>query len=78
MLTWNETTNVIRPLTCPICQKKTVPASEADTKWLPFCSERCRNVDLFRWSDGRYAIVEPLMPSEDGDAGPMEDPGLDE
>ena len=33
------------------------------SKFFPFCSERCRNVDLLRWSDGRYAIVEPL--SED-------------
>lgn len=27
---------------------------------LPFCSERCRKIDLFRWFDGRYAIVEKL------------------
>lgn len=26
----------------------------------PFCSERCRKIDLFRWFDGRYAIVEKL------------------
>ena len=26
----------------------------------PFCSERCRKIDLFRWFDGRYAIVEAL------------------
>jgi endogenous inhibitor of DNA gyrase (YacG/DUF329 family) len=69
---------VIRPLTCPVCQKEIAPASEAEAKWLPFCSERCQNVDLFRWSEGRYAIVEPLMPAHDADAGPMEDPSLDE
>ena len=27
-------------------------------------SERCRNVDLFRWGRGKYAIVEPLSPDQ--------------
>ena len=46
---------------CPICNKTIageVAREAAD--FLPFCSERCRNVDLFRWSEGKYAIVEPL------------------
>ena len=30
----------------------------------PFCSERCRQVDLLRWSQGKYAIVEPLDPRQ--------------
>lgn len=29
-------------------------------KLFPFCSKRCREVDLLRWSKGTYAIVEPL------------------
>jgi endogenous inhibitor of DNA gyrase (YacG/DUF329 family) len=28
----------------------------------PFCSERCRQIDLLRWSKGEYKIVEPLDP----------------
>ena len=28
----------------------------------PFCSERCRQIDLYRWSEGKYAIVEPIDP----------------
>ena len=44
------------------------------TSSLPFCSERCRRIDLFRWFDGRYAIVnelspESLMAAENADAG---------
>jgi endogenous inhibitor of DNA gyrase (YacG/DUF329 family) len=35
---------------CPICGK---PASEASR---PFCSERCRDVDLNRWLSNYYAI----------------------
>jgi endogenous inhibitor of DNA gyrase (YacG/DUF329 family) len=36
---------------CPICGK---PPSADDR---PFCSARCRNVDLQRWFTGGYAIA---------------------
>ena len=45
---------------CPICGK---PATEASK---PFCSERCRDVDLNRWLSGSYAI--PGRKNEDEDA----------
>jgi endogenous inhibitor of DNA gyrase (YacG/DUF329 family) len=35
---------------CPICGK---PATEASK---PFCSERCRDVDLNRWLSGSYVV----------------------
>jgi endogenous inhibitor of DNA gyrase (YacG/DUF329 family) len=35
---------------CPVCGK---PATEASR---PFCSERCRDVDLNRWLSDSYAI----------------------
>ena len=39
---------------CPIC-KKPVPDDEPDRpKAYPFCSERCKLVDLGRWLDGKY------------------------
>jgi endogenous inhibitor of DNA gyrase (YacG/DUF329 family) len=45
---------------CPICGK---PAAEASR---PFCSERCRDVDLNRWLSGSYAI--PVGKNDDEDA----------
>jgi endogenous inhibitor of DNA gyrase (YacG/DUF329 family) len=45
---------------CPICGK---PAAEASR---PFCSERCRDVDLNRWLSNSYAI--PGRNNEDEDA----------
>ena len=45
---------------CPICGK---PATEAST---PFCSERCRDVDLNRWLSGSYVI--PAAKDNDEDA----------
>jgi len=51
---------MIRPIDCPICGKP-VPAPVGPyPHCFPFCSERCRQVDLLRWSQGKYAIVEPL------------------
>ena len=38
------------PKLCPICGKP------AEQKFLPFCSPRCRDVDLNRWLSGRYIV----------------------
>jgi hypothetical protein len=45
---------------CPICGK---PATEASK---PFCSERCRDVDLNRWLSDAYCI--PAAKDDDEDA----------
>ena len=47
---------------CPICRK---PAAEG---FRPFCSARCKDVDLNRWFKGTYAI--PAVESEDNSEGP--------
>ena len=44
---------------CPICGK---PATEASR---PFCSERCRDVDLNRWLSNSYAIPGRKEADED-------------
>jgi endogenous inhibitor of DNA gyrase (YacG/DUF329 family) len=44
---------------CPICGK---PATDASK---PFCSERCRDVDLNRWLSGSYAIPGRNQTDED-------------
>ncbi len=36
--------------TCPICGKPSQPATR------PFCSKRCRDVDLNRWLSGAYVV----------------------
>jgi endogenous inhibitor of DNA gyrase (YacG/DUF329 family) len=45
---------------CPICGK---PSTEAAR---PFCSDRCRDVDLNRWLSGSYAISGRSDEDEDG------------
>jgi len=53
---------MVRLPACPICKCQLPAADTAPPSFTPFCSERCRNIDLLRWNDGRYAIVEPLDP----------------
>lgn len=51
---------MIRSQTCPVCGRELPAAIGTESKLFPFCSTRCRQVDFFRWCEGRYAIVEPL------------------
>ena len=47
---------------CPICKRMLNVADRADAPYRPFCSRRCKNIDLARWLDGTYRISEPLDP----------------
>ena len=47
---------------CPRCGQPALFGP--DNKWRPFCSERCKLIDLGRWLDGRYQV--PAV-EEDGD-----------
>ncbi len=51
---------MIRPMTCPICEKNLPPEITGESAEFPFCSVRCKQVDLHRWLNGEYACVEPL------------------
>lgn len=39
---------------CPTCRKHA--AATPDNHWRPFCSERCKLIDLGDWIDGRHHI----------------------
>jgi hypothetical protein len=43
---------------CAVCGKAVAP----DSRFRPFCSARCRQVDLGRWLAGDYAI--PVQPED--------------
>jgi len=49
---------------CPICRKRIRVPRRDDALFRPFCSYRCKMVDLGRWLDGSYAISEPLKPED--------------
>lgn len=44
------------PLLCPSCDVE-VPS---DAPAYPFCSKRCRLLDLDRWVSGKYVVSRPL------------------
>ena len=46
---------------CPIC-KKAVKSTDSD---FPFCSDRCRLIDLGKWASGQYVISSPETDAED-------------
>jgi endogenous inhibitor of DNA gyrase (YacG/DUF329 family) len=51
---------------CPRCGKEFLYESVAKFKTFPFCSQRCRDVDLGNWMMGKYVIPgkEPAKPDE--------------
>ncbi len=47
---------------CPICGKPTQKDASPD---FPFCSERCRLLDLGNWASERYVVSEPVIDEDD-------------
>mgnify|MGYP001158666777 FL=1 len=48
---------------CPSCKEEI--SESADKKFKPFCSERCRSLDLSDWLNERNVIFSDLSHSED-------------
>jgi uncharacterized protein len=46
---------------CPICKKPTDSDKDAE---FPFCSERCRLLDLGAWSSEKYVVSDPIFNEE--------------
>jgi endogenous inhibitor of DNA gyrase (YacG/DUF329 family) len=53
----------IRARKCPICG---VPVDWKTSPTRPFCSERCKLIDLGAWASGRYAIPGKSVEHEGG------------
>lgn len=43
---------------CPICKKPV----EFGSEHMPFCSERCKLIDLGNWASEKYVISSPIDP----------------
>lgn len=68
----SRTDEVARAPRCPTC--KTSIGASADTRWLPFCSQRCKQLDLGAWLNESYRI--PAVEQDDADdPPPVEGPG---
>ena len=51
-------------MNCPICGK---PVEWKDNPFRPFCSERCKLVDLGRWVSEEYSVPGPPIPQQPED-----------
>ncbi len=54
----------VRSLRCPTCRNIVL---QSDPEF-PFCSERCRMIDLGKWASGRYVVSTPLNDPETDDS----------
>jgi len=51
----------VASLRCPTCRKIVL----RDDPGFPFCSDRCRLIDLGKWASGGYVISSPVTNPED-------------
>ncbi len=68
-----ETINGCIMVRCPTCGRK-IPYS-TDNPFRPFCSERCKLIDLGAWANEERTIPGPEV-NEDEDADLLSDPSL--
>jgi len=47
---------------CPTCQSTV--AWSAEEKYKPFCSERCKLIDLGDWMDEKHRIIDEQAPDD--------------
>ena len=63
----------VRSLRCPACRTLVLASEES----FPFCSERCRLIDLGKWASGGYVISTPVTDPEQLENMRPEEPGKD-
>ena len=57
-------------LTCPICGKQ---FDKETSTALPFCCDRCRQIDLGRWLGENYAFPSSRLREDEEEPGPDDD-----
>jgi endogenous inhibitor of DNA gyrase (YacG/DUF329 family) len=50
----------LKSMRCPTCGDPVQPKGED----FPFCSDRCRRIDLGKWAMGVYKISSPVLDPE--------------
>jgi endogenous inhibitor of DNA gyrase (YacG/DUF329 family) len=52
---------------CPTCARRT--AYTPANRWRPFCSERCRSIDLGAWASERFRVPASSSPADADESG---------
>lgn len=63
---------MVATVKCPTCGKPVV-WTDAEA-FRPFCSERCKLIDLGEWATGSYTIAETDPESDGSDTGSEAEP----
>lgn len=53
---------------CPICERY---FEQADSTSMPFCSPRCKQIDLGRWLGEKYSMPVERTEEDDEEAPPQ-------
>jgi len=56
-----------KTVACPCCGKRAILSAEQNP-WRPFCSKRCKMIDLGAWADGSYRIPDTTQKPTEEDA----------
>jgi len=56
----------VRSAPCPTCRRET---AWQDNRFRPFCSDRCRVLDLGAWASEKYRIAGDPVPEQTPPAG---------
>ncbi len=59
--------SAVRKVRCPQCGGESLWSPE--NSWRPFCSERCKQIDLGAWATGSYVIPGQMSDDEAGAPG---------
>jgi endogenous inhibitor of DNA gyrase (YacG/DUF329 family) len=69
---------VLREGRCPRCGKVFHFRSVAQHKPYPFCSARCRDIDLGNWLTEKYVIPGPPAPGDESENEEADKPSQDD
>jgi len=59
---------------CRLCGQKLPAQAKEDSLWYPFCSQRCRLLDLGKWFNQKYRLTEGKTPPEAHNSGNLGTP----
>jgi uncharacterized protein len=57
---------------CPICEKP-MPGPWQEWPQYPFCTQRCKTIDLGRWLSEDYKVAKPSDEDDDRHAAPSDE-----
>jgi endogenous inhibitor of DNA gyrase (YacG/DUF329 family) len=64
--------SAVRIVTCPTCGGPSVYA--ASNPYRPFCSERCKNIDLGAWANEEFRMPTEAPPEDEPFGDPKQQP----